>query len=190
MGLTGKEAILVWSVAQGSWQGTTLDGLNVIAVVRAEGTLGVLRYQPREGKAVLLVDEKANAEQRRALAEFARSTAGSLIGDVVSIKALPMQVELGTRSNSGCAKVKAGQMVEVATRCLGGEDHVCGNEEIFYPPLTTVRNAQPAYTDLAAFNGQDLGLTWQSTGQRSAFLAPFSGIPADKTRTLDLTQVH
>ena len=33
MGLTGKEAIMVWSVKEGSWQGTALDGLSVIAVV-------------------------------------------------------------------------------------------------------------------------------------------------------------
>jgi len=56
MGLTGKEAIMVWSVKEGSWQGTALDGLSVIAVVRADGTLGDLRFQPRAGKAILIVD--------------------------------------------------------------------------------------------------------------------------------------
>ena len=45
MGLTGEEAILTWSVDQGSWEGVALDGLNVIAVVRASATLG--RHQPQ-----------------------------------------------------------------------------------------------------------------------------------------------
>src|SRR5438128_9603882 len=66
MGLAGKEGILVWSVRQGSWQGTLLDGLSVIAVVRADGTLGDMRYQPRAAKAVLIVDSKANAQQKQA----------------------------------------------------------------------------------------------------------------------------
>src|SRR5213595_4081333 len=52
MGLTGKEGMLIWSVREGSWNGVMLDGLNVIAIVRADGTLGDLRYQPRSGKAV------------------------------------------------------------------------------------------------------------------------------------------
>src|SRR6185436_11614336 len=53
MGLTGKEGIMVWSVRDGNWKGTSLEGLSVIAVVRTDGTLGDLHYQPRSGKAVL-----------------------------------------------------------------------------------------------------------------------------------------
>src|SRR6266487_5528829 len=59
MGLTGKEGILVWSVREGTWNGIKLDGLNVIAVVRTDGTLGDVRYQPRTGRAVLIVDRMA-----------------------------------------------------------------------------------------------------------------------------------
>ena len=33
MNLTGKEAILVWSVREGVWNSTRVDGLKVIAVV-------------------------------------------------------------------------------------------------------------------------------------------------------------
>ena len=58
MGTAGKEAMLVWSVKEGSWQGTSLDGLSVIAVVRTDATLGNVKYEPRSGKAVIIVDEK------------------------------------------------------------------------------------------------------------------------------------
>jgi hypothetical protein len=122
---------------------------------------------------VLIVDAKANADQRRALAEFARSQAGSLIAKVVSVKALPIRAELSTCGQAGCAQVKAGELVEVSTRCLGGKDHICGNESTFYPPLTQVHDAKPAYTEVAAFKGPGLGLTWENTCQRSAFLAVF-----------------
>jgi hypothetical protein len=174
MGLTGKEGILVWSIGQGSWQGTALDGLSVLAVVRTDNTLGDLRYQPRAGKAVLIVDEKASPAQRNALVSLAKSLAGNLIYSIVAVEALPITSELGTCSKSGCAKVKAGEVVEVATRCLGNKDHVCGNEETFYPPLTAVTGAMPAYTELAAYKGTGLGVTWESTCARSAFVAAFS----------------
>jgi hypothetical protein len=173
MGLTGKEGILVWSIAKGAWQGTPLDGLKVIAVLRADGTLGDLRYQPRNGKAVLIVDARANARQIKALENFARAKAGNLIHEVLGVKALPITTDLGTCAKSGCSKVTAGDLVEISTRCLGDKDHVCGNEETFYPPLTRVSGALPAYTEVAAFKGSGLGLTWEATCQRSAFLAVF-----------------
>src|SRR6185503_11263041 len=82
MGLTGKEAIMVWSIKEGSWQGTSLDGLSVIAVVRTDATLGNLKYEPRAAKAVLILDEKASPSQQEALKGFARSMAGKLIKEV------------------------------------------------------------------------------------------------------------
>jgi hypothetical protein len=100
--------------------------------------------------------------------------AGDLIHDVVTVKSLPVSAELATCDKAGCAKVRAGDLVEISTRCLGGKDHICGNERTFYPPLTAVTSAVPAFTEVAAFNGPGLGLTWQAAGQRSAFLAAFS----------------
>src|SRR5438093_13432873 len=79
MGIAGKEAILVWTIKEGSWQGTSLDGLSVIAAVRSDGTLGDVKYEPRRGKAVLIVDEKASATQKAALESFAKAMAGNLL---------------------------------------------------------------------------------------------------------------
>src|SRR5206468_11413805 len=61
MGLTGREGMLVWSVREGTRNGVSLAGLKVIAVVHTDDTLGDQRYQPRSGKAVLIVDAQANA---------------------------------------------------------------------------------------------------------------------------------
>ena len=174
MGVTGKEGILVWSIREGGWNGINLAGLNVIAVVRADGTLGDLRYEPRSGKTVLIVDAKANSEQREALKDMACTLAGKLIKEVVDTKTSAMQVSFATCNKAGCASVKAGNLVEISTRCLGGQDHLCGNEQIYYPPLTEVTGAYPAFTELAAYRGNGLNLTWEAIGQRSAFLASFA----------------
>jgi hypothetical protein len=173
MGLAGKEAILVWSVRNGAWDGVKLNDLKVIAVVRTDDTLGDLRYQPRSGKAVLVVDSKATTDQQEALARMAKSLAGALIKEVISVKTSAIDATLGSCSKAGCASVKADGLLEVATRCLGGKDHLCGNEEVYYPPLTSVKDPLPAYTELASYQGDGLNVTWQSTGQRSAFLASF-----------------
>src|SRR6266404_2367228 len=95
MGLSGKEGMLVWSVREGSWNGVKLDGLNVIAVVRTDGTLGDQHFQPRSGKAVVVVDRLATPQQREALTDLARSMAGGLIRDVAAIRSAPMEVAIG-----------------------------------------------------------------------------------------------
>ncbi|HXT39584.1 MAG TPA: DUF1326 domain-containing protein [Candidatus Angelobacter sp.] len=173
MGLSGREGMLVWSVREGAWKGVKLDGLNVIAVVRTDGTLGDLRYQPRSGKAVLVVDAAATRKQRDALVDFARAMAGGLIQEVAGVKTAPMQVALGTCDGRGCASVKAGDLVQITTRCLGSKDHLCGNEETFYPPLTRVTGAYPVFTELASFDGRGLNLTWAMVEKRNAFLGHF-----------------
>jgi hypothetical protein len=128
-GLSGKEGMLVWSVTKGSWQGTALDGLSVIAAIKTDATLGDMRYQPRRGRAVLIVDARADSEQRRALVEMARARGGELLGEVARVTSLPIESTLGACDQSGCARVKAGSAVEIVTRCLGGKDHLCGNED-------------------------------------------------------------
>jgi hypothetical protein len=174
MGLSGREGMLVWSVKQGSWQGVPLDGLKVIAIVKTDDTLGDVRYQPLQGKAVLIVDARADSRQEAALKDFARSMAGGLVADVVQTKAVSIDLTMGKCATGSCATLKAGNLVEISTRCLGGKDHLCGNEENYYPPLTNVRDAFTAYTELAAFRGAGLNTTWELTGKRSAYLGTFA----------------
>ncbi|MEY2408714.1 MAG: hypothetical protein QOF48_1384 [Verrucomicrobiota bacterium] len=178
MNLAGREGMLFWSVRQGEWNGTKLDGLGVLAVVKTDGTLGDLKYQPQSGDAVLIVDAKADPSQREALASFARAMAGKLIRRVVDVKSAPIEAKLAACSNLGCASVKAGNLVEISTSCLGDKHDVCGNEETFYPPLTNVTGAYPVFTEMAAFTGTGLDCTWQIAGKRSAFIATFSRPPA------------
>ena len=174
MGLSGREGMLVWSVRQGAWNGTALDGLSVIAVVKTDDTLGDQRYQPRSGKAVLVIDAKANAAQRAALTDLARSLSGKLVKEVVEVKSANIETQIATCTKRGCASVKAGELVEINTRCFSESDHLCGNEDTFYPPLTEVNGAYPVFTELATFNGSGLNETWELASRRSAFLAGFS----------------
>ena len=174
MNLEGKEAIVVWSVREGAWNGVALDGLNVIAIVRADTTLGDLRYHPAGGNAVLVVDAAATALQKAALAKFAEARAGGLIRKVVDVKVAHIQARIGACARNGCAIVKAGSLATITTRCLNDQDHLCGNEETFYPPLTRVSDPMVAFTEIASYQGTGLNLTFQATSQRSAFIGTFA----------------
>src|SRR5947209_9694861 len=63
--LTGKNAVMGWRVDRGSLDNVSLDGLGVVAVISASDTLGLEQTGP--GRAVLIVDRRANAAQRDAL---------------------------------------------------------------------------------------------------------------------------
>jgi len=174
MVLDGREGMLVWTIREGTWKGVGLHGLTVIAVLQTDGTLGDVKYEPRNGKAVLLVDAKADSQQEAALKDFVKTMAGKLVSEFAAVKPASMNVEMGHCKSGSCATIKAGKLVEISTRCLGGKDHLCGNEENYYPPLTKVDGALAAYTELAAFRGTELNVTWQMTGKRSAYLGTFA----------------
>ena len=174
VGVTGGEAIVTWAIDRGAWNGVLLDGLKVIAVVRASNTLGNEYQNAFPAKSVLIVDASATEEQRCALVALATELGGKLTENVVAVQSAPIETSLGECKASGCGHVKAGDLVEVSTRCLGGNDHLCGNEFTFYPPLTEVENALPAYTNVARFSGEGLGMTWTNLDRRSAFLGTFS----------------
>lgn len=170
--LAGKEAILAWRVAEGAWQGVDLTGLAVVAVVSAEATLGDPYASPQEpARSVLLVDERASRAQRDALTGFAREMAGELLAGVESVGTVPIELEVS--QPDGAARLRAGGEVELATRALTHEDHLCGNEIVYYDPLAATVGAQPAVALEHRYAGDTLGKTWSSRGKRSAFVATF-----------------
>jgi hypothetical protein len=170
--LAGNEAILAWHVQSGSWNGVPLAGLTVAAAVRSHGTLGDPYENPYPARAVLIVDEQADAQQRVALAAFAQQMAGKLLSDIEQI--IPAPVELAVNhERHGAAQLRAGQFAVVETRPLNDNDHLCGNEATFYPPLTELAHAMPAVAVTDSYRGPGLDVDWESHGKRSAFVGTF-----------------
>jgi hypothetical protein len=169
--LAGREAILAWRVAEGEWSGVDLAGLSVVAVVVAEATLGDPHGGALAPEALVLVDERADPAQRDALVDLARELGGELLADVRSVAPTPIELEVGERS--GYARLAAGEVASLATRGLDHSDHLCGNETVYYDPLTATDGAVPAVTLEHRFTGEGLGKTWSSPGKRSAFVGTF-----------------
>ena len=174
VGLVGDQAILAWKVRGGSWNGISLDGLSVVAVVKAKSTLGDPYHNPYPAKAILILDSRATAEQQTALEAFAQSAAKELLANVVKVETSPISVEIGEGAEHGRAKLTAGSEVALETRSLGGKDHLCGNEDVYYDPLVSLQHAMPAFTMNDQFVGSGLGVTWKLNGKRSSFVGHFS----------------
>src|ERR1043165_6217395 len=78
--LMGKNAVVGWSVTKGSWDGVPVDGLKIVAVLSAEGTL----HTKYEGKvaSIVFVDKNASEAQAAALVAMARSLAPEHLADI------------------------------------------------------------------------------------------------------------
>ncbi len=170
--LTGKNAVLVWRIDTGSFDGVRLDGLGVVAIISAHNTLGLEQNGP--AKAVLLVDQRATAAQRAALVRLVRQQAGALVEHVALVQPAPITLEACACKNNACAELDAG-VARVKTRCIDGEhDKVCGNESAFYPPLTRGVQVVPAAAVEHVFRGTGLGETWSDSDRRGAYVGTFS----------------
>jgi hypothetical protein len=173
VGLVGNQAIMGWRISRGAWNGVSLDGLGVVAAVRANATLGDPYADPYPAKSVLIVDDAANAQQRQALIAFARDMGGRLLDNVEQVVAAPVEIALRKQSH-GSALLRAGHFVTVQTRPIGDNDHLCGNEVTFYPPLTELAHSMPAVALTDEYQGPGLGETWTAHGRRSAFVGTFT----------------
>lgn len=175
LGLTGNEAILAWDVTHGGWDGVELEGLKVVAVVKANATLGDTERNPYPASSIILVDQNASAEQHAALVAFAKDSAGKLLEGTVDIRKEAIEMDADAACGTGvCATLSAGDELEVQARCLHAADKVCGHESPIYGPLTRVDNAMPHFTSLSKFSGDGLGVTWNESGRKSSFVATFT----------------
>ena len=172
--LTGDLGIFGWQVEHGSYDGVTLDGLSVVGVLHASATLGDPTTTSYPVKSVIIVDRKANLEQRLALQKFAVKMAGGLLNDVVKVEAEAIAFDIENNNiHSRNATLTAGTLATIKTRALTAGDQICHNEQTWYPPLTEVDHAMPAYTETQMFHGKGLDTTWNYSQKRGSFVGTF-----------------
>jgi hypothetical protein len=174
VGLEGQLAVMGWKIQKGAFEGVDLSGLGVVGVVKASATLGDVHHSAYPVKAVLIVDERANPEQRIALKGFAQKMGGDLLQDVVKIEYAPIEMAFENGNlHSVKGTLQAGSLAKIQTRALAEGDHICTNEEVWYLPLTKVDHAMPAYTLAHSFQGDGLKMVWSNPYKRSAFVGTF-----------------
>ncbi len=173
--LMGDQAIVGWRVSKGEWNGVKLDGLSVVGVAKASGTLGSAFTNPFPAKAILIFDEKATPAQRDALKAFAQEMGGELLKNVVRTESAPITLNLefhGEHPSGG--KLQAGELASIIARSITPKDTICGHEQVYYPPLTPTSHTMPTAATLDQFKGEGLGVTWTLREKRSAFVGHFA----------------
>lgn len=182
-GEVGKQATLAWKFTAGDWKGTPMKGVGAVLLIDAKSTLGDPYHSPLPVRNVLLLDERASDAQLVALREFVAARMGDLAGNVIEERLVAIELKLDCCAKKGCAKLAAGDLVKIETRCLCDDDKVCGHEDTYYPPLTGLAEKLPAYTVEHTVKKTLLDREWDDRDSRSAFLGKFEldSPPAEKT---------
>jgi hypothetical protein len=185
--ITGHQAVVAWSVTEGSFQGVDLAGLKVAAAVVGTSTFDA--DQADAARAILIVDKAANPKQRAALIAMAKSLGGDRLKNVVEVRdsVISMMIEHDSdpasiadehaRHNmprAARAFFWAPGLAEIVTRPLDDGDHKCGNETLAYPPLSKGVDVKPSYTVNNSFRGQGLGTRWDDPNARSSMVGHFA----------------
>jgi Protein of unknown function (DUF1326) len=167
---TGREALLVWKVNRGSFDGVSLNGLAVVAAIAGDQNLGIREIggAAAETRAAIFVDERATPAQRDALVSMAKRHSNGMVSKIVDLTPTAIQFA----DEPGTIRVSA-KSLRLTVQKEINHDPSCGSRQWFHP-LAEVADAAMGTTTENAFSGMSLGTKWSDPNKRSSFFGTFS----------------
>ena len=166
----GRQAVLAWRIAEGTFNGVSLDGLAVVAAIAGDHNLGIRELGgavPSLIKAAVMVDDRATPAQRDGLVAMVRALSRGLADNVVEVKAVPITFVRDDRSFT----VKAGA-AELAVETKIDHGVACGAMK-WFTPFSAGAEAAVGLTKVQEFWGGSLDSKWRQIDRRSAFFGTF-----------------
>jgi len=166
----GDNAILVWAVTQGSWDGVDLQDLIIVTIIDAQGRLKT----DSEGKvkSVVIVDKRASEAQGKALLSMAVALAPRYFGDIVRIE----KKKISYKRVDEDARLEVGDNAEVkikttvlSTHC----DSICGNADKPHPSLSKLAHSKCAKMVATSDSSAGRGLRRSDPNKQSAVVGQF-----------------
>jgi hypothetical protein len=166
----GKEAILAWKVDRGSFNGTSLDGLTIVAALSGDKNLGMTEMggERPSVKSALFVDARANRAQQLALVAMANELSHGIVGTIVQVSAAPIAF-----ADHGSEIAVTAPQVTLEVNKHMTHDPTCGAQQWFHP-LASLDAATIGVADQHLFTGSALGTKWSDPNKRSAFFGTFA----------------
>ena len=168
----GRQAVMAWRIASGSFDGVALGGLTVAAAVAGDRNLGMREMggeEPTAVKAIITVDPRATQAQRDALVKFVRALSGGLITHVIRVDVAP--VRFATSQN--LVEVSVPDSMTLTVNKEMKHDPSCGAMQ-WFQPFTKLANAAMGVAETHEFSGKGLGTQWSAPNKRSAFFGTFT----------------
>ena len=157
--------LLTWHIDDGQFGEVNLDGFNTALAAYSPGHMLQTKW-----KVALYVDERANQDQRDALAQIFSGQAGGhlanlgpLIGEVLGVKAVPIEY----RSEGKRRSMRMGDFAESEIEGLPGQDG--GDVTIASHPFAPVPGFPAVVAKSKQMNFIDYGLKWEVSSKNGFF---------------------
>jgi hypothetical protein len=163
----GREATLVWNIHKGSWNGVSLDGLTVIAVVSAGNNLAI---ETKSRRSALYIDTETTPEQRAALTDMIQTQRGEVVGEVVSTQIAPITFAKKDMKYD----VRVGNVLTLSATRYACE-YCTQPHNIWYKPLEQIDSSIVGQSHLYRYKDSILPVTWnKGEPTNNIFVGDFS----------------
>ncbi len=149
----GREAILAWSVQQGRFEGVSLVGVKMAAVLVGEATLSM---GAAARSSILFLDGAASPAQRQAAERLLRQQYGWLLGRVRIVHVVPIEF----RRDAEAATLKVGELLNLMMRRAVLPDDVLQGATLWYDPFIPLVESTLATTLSNRYWGGDFDQRW------------------------------
>jgi hypothetical protein len=174
MTTAGKEAILAWRIARGTYQGTSLVGVKVAAVVVGDTSLSA--YDGPRRTALYLDGVTSDDQQQAVVALWQQQYAGAL-GKITSVHRVPINIT----QQGDTIRVSVPDLVEIQARKARLPADAHPGSYVWYEPFVPLRNLSLATALDYEYSGKDFQRQWQD------LLPSISGYLGEFTMKVDVT---
>ncbi len=149
----GREAVLAWNIQSGEFQGESLAGLRIAAVLVGDFSL-TEASSPR--RAAIYIDEAAPPAQRNAGLHWVRTRYSALLGRVVATRVLPITFSPGPPDIS----LQAGSILTLRMHRTDLPEEARSWAELAHDPFIELVTSALATTSEVRYTGTDLNIRW------------------------------
>jgi hypothetical protein len=164
---TGRDAVMAWRFASGTWNGVDLSGLRVVAAISSDQNLAQ-EQAPR--KTELVIDARASEGQASAVMSLIKEKGGARLGEITGVRRANISFEHADRDYS----VTADKFASISVQPMPNGECCKQPHLVWYTPLAPVDSRKVGYTVRAEYTAGTVGDPWSREGENSAFYGPFS----------------
>lgn len=168
----GREAAVAWRIEAGAFGGVSLAGVDVVALIAADGNLA----EPRAGRrSVVLVPEGLDAARREAALGWLAREHGALLGRIAEVRSAKLELVLdGDRFD-----LRAGETLRIAGASLPNRECCKMPYAVWYAPFdAAVSGAVVGEAEAFGWSDPVLERSFETARQNCVFRGRF-GVPAE-----------
>ena len=172
----GRSAVLGWRVETGEWEGVSLAGVELAAVLDAPENLAQEPSVAGSGRSsIVIVDRGLAPEVERAALAWLRAEHGARLGTIVAVD----RAEVAVACEEERFSLVAGETIRLEGSALPERQCCRMPYQAWYEPLVPVSERLVGLPTLFTVREPRLGLAFRRPGENDAFFGRFGVAASD-----------